>query len=833
MRFDISLGGESKQGSWVRLAVSALLAGVALSALSQPVHAEPATQKQPRLGYNIPKQPLDKALLQFSAASGLQLVARSDQLRGKVSGAVHGPVSRNEALDRLLSGTGYAYAINGNTLTIVERLAVVSRTYGAPGDSVELNPIIIEGEEGQDGEDDGIGPVNGIVAKKSGTGTKSGTPILETSAAVNVVAREEMDKRGAKTVSEALTYTPGAYANVPHDLRNDTISLRGFFADESRYLDGLISSPNEPIEAYGLERVEVLKGPASVLYGQGEPGGIVNQISKRPTAERFGEVQIEGGDPARLQGAIDVGGPIDPEGVFTYRFTGLYRDADSQVDYTSGERLFLAPTLTWKPTEATTLTILAQHQQDKIDGYTYFFLPPEGTLYPNPNGQISPHAFFGEPGFDHWDTTRTKLGYNFEHAFNTAWKVRQNFAYTHTSYDQMNSFLEGLDPGDMRTLYRSIYGNDGRLEDIALDTQIEGKFDTGAVSHVFLAGIDYHWRNDDSQAVSGEMDPIDIVEPIYGQTPLDYELTQDVKSTLRQTGLYVQDQAKWNGWLFNLAGRYDFVEQGVAGFFYGDTLDEHANDHAFTWRAGVGHLFDNGVMPYFSYATSFMPTDPFDGTDRQGNLFKPSEGEQYEVGIKYQPASFDGMFTLSAFDLRKTNVITWDPVDVNFSVQTGEIRVRGIEAEAKFSPVSGLDLIAGYTFNDATITKNNPDPWAEGNPTYVGNRPAGIPEHQLSAWADYTVQTGALEGLGIGAGVRYLGSRYGDQANTVKIPDVTLVDAALRYDFKHVNPDLAGLNLSVNATNIFNKTYISGCSGTYACYYGNKRTVTATLTYKW
>lgn len=816
-------GGRSSRRKRAWLATAALCAAVA--GAPAPGQAQTKTSRQVAATFDIPAQDLGAALTLFSDRAGLRLLLPSSVVGGKKSTAVSGRLTREQALGRLLAGTGLTYRFpDADTVTIVDPSAV-GVTEGVNDGSTRLDTILVEG-----GAENAWGAVDGIVARQSATGTKSDTPILETPQTVNVVAREELDKRGATTVSEALTYTPGAYANVPHDLRNDTVSLRGFFADESRYLDGLISSANEPVEAYGLERVEVLKGPASVLYGQGEPGGIVSQISKRPKDEPFGEIQLQQGNPKNLSGALDFGGLLDPEGVLTYRLTGLYRDRDSQVDFTSGKRLYIAPSLTWRPTDSTALTVLMQHQEDRIDGYTYFFLPLQGTLYPNPNGQISPHAFFGEPGFDHWDTTRTKLGYSFEHEFENNWKIRQNFAYTRTSYSQMNSFLEGLDPVDLRTLNRSIYGNTGLMHDIAIDTHIQGEFETGPIGHTLLMGIDHHWRTDDQQAVGGTMDPIDIVNPVYGRTGFDYDLTQDLKETIRQTGIYVQDQAKWGGWIFNLAGRYDIARQETTGYFYGGRLNERSDENVFTWKAGIGHVFDNGVMPYFSYATSFKPEV---GTDRSGNLFEASQGDQYEIGIKYQPDGFDGMFTISAFDLRKTNLTTWDPADVNFSVQTGEVRIRGLEAEAKVSPVAGLDLIAGYTFNNAEITKNNPDPWVPGNPTYIGNRPEGIPEHQVSAWADYTFQSGALEGLGMGAGIRYIGSRYGDQANTVKIPHVTLVDAALRYDFKHIDPAMAGLNLSVNATNLFNKTYISGCSGTYACYYGNSRTVTATLTYKW
>jgi iron complex outermembrane receptor protein len=677
------------------------------------------------------------------------------------------------------------------------------------------------------------GPIDGFVATNSPTGTKTDTPIIETPQSISVVTRDQMTAQGAQTVQEALRYAPGVFADYygPQSFARDGfVRSRGFFLDE--YLDGLkvgqVSQSNSFswIDPYLIERIEVLKGPSAILYGQVAPGGIVNLISKRPTAVPFREIQFQTGSWDRAQGAFDVGGPIDAAGHFLYRVTGLMRDADTQVDLTKDQRAAIAPALTWRPTADTSLTILAKYQYDPhMMGWQFMpaqgTVPANGSIRSNPNGWISLSTFTGEPTFDNSSLEQTQIGYLFEHRFDDVWTVRQNARYMHSDERDQYVFAVGLVAPALRKVNRFAFLYDANFDRFVTDNQIQAKFNTGALAHTWLVGLDYQFTRLDFNRGTGTAPQLDIFTPAYGQSVATPTITERTLQQQRQLGVYLQDQIKLGNWVLLAGGRHDRAESGTLSRVTGLSIQQL--DHAYSGRAGLVYVAENGLAPYASYSTSFEPVAGtfFDGV----TPFKPTTAEQYEGGVKYQPPGVNAFITVSVFDLTQQNVPTPDPAHPGFSVQTGAIRSRGAEFEAKASPRDGLNLVAAYGYVDAKVTQSTgPD---------LGKVPTRTPANLASLWADYTIQGGAFAGLGFGSGVRYLGWSWGDNINSFQTPAVTLMDAAIYLDLEKLNRDLKGWHVAINAYNLFDKEYIASCTVATSCYFGSRRTVYATTRYRW
>lgn len=763
--------------------------------------------------FDIPAQTLSGALSNFSRVTGLQTSVAAEALQGRQSRVVRGRLTAEEALTRLLTGTGLVHRFaDTGTITLVE----APRT----GEPTQLPAVSVEAErEGGSAK----GPVPGIVAKRGTTGTKTDTPLIETPQAITVITRERMEDLGATNLATALRYTPGVTGEAfGIDNRGGGLNIRGFSAtDTGLYRDGLRfrNTPfvNTPIDPYSAERIEVLRGPASVLYGQAEPGGLINVVSKRPTATPLYEVELGAGNFNLYEGKFDLSGPIDREGKLLYRLTGLARDSNTQVDFVGHDRIFFAPALTWRPTDDTTLTFLSNYQEDRM-GWAIQFYPAQGTVLPNPNGRIPVNRFTGEPAFDEYNLVQYSVGYEFEHRFNDAWTVRQNAKYNHLDNQQHGVFGNGLQ-ADLVTLDRYGDQGDSKLDSFIIDNQVQSKFATGGFAHTLLSGFDYQRHKFKDTGRSWDVDtttPFNIFNPVYGATLSNPQVYMDTTATQDQMGVYVQDQIKlWDKWAFLIGGRYDWAQTETEDRL--NLTNTTQKDHDFSWRVGLVYLSETGLSPYASYSESFVPVI---GTNIAGGAFAPETGKQYEIGVKYQPPGWNSFVTVAAFDLRRQNALTPDPNDNNFSVQTGEVRSRGVEVEAVAQPLPGLKIIGAYTFLNTEITKSNVD-------GEEGQRPFGIPEHAASLWADYTIQNGALAGFGGGSGVRYVGSTFGDTApNTLKVPDYTLVDAALHYN-------LGNFRFQVNANNLFDKDHIAACQNLNGCFYGTSRTVIGTVRYRW
>jgi len=713
--------------------------------------------------------------------------------------------------------------------------AIIAATLpGFAQDNVTLDEIVIDGgnsaggnETGGSGDDETVDAAStgddSYVVRQTATGSKTDTPLREIPQSVSVITRKQIDDRQPAQLEDVIAYSSGVVSSPwGMDNRFDQCLIRGFdVCPYVTYRDGLnqrvIGFSGFPMEPYGLERVEVLKGPASVLYGENDVGGLVAATTKRPPSTALYDGFVSYGSFNTVEAGVDVGGPLDAEGVLSYRLTGLYRDGGTPQDYSENDRIYIAPALTITPNESTSLTLLANYAWDK-NTPIYSVPVPGMSGYTGP--EVSRGFFVGQPGFNRYDADHGAIGYQFRHAFDEHWTVRQNLRYSQQTTDYQDVYFGNADwwespvRPDGHTIARTAYTVNETASIFNVDNQAQYEATFGAVENKLLVGVDYNRWAVDGVSRWGAAPDLDILNPDYSLTVPLPPVDGDNRQTVGQLGLYVQNQSKIADRLVvSLGGRQAWVD---------NRTDDRLNatrtvqkDDPFVWQAGVAYLFDNGVTPYASYVESFTVNL---GQDRLGQNFAPSFGMQYEVGVKYEPTAFKGSITAALFDITKSNVLTTDPIDPNYSVQTGEVRHRGVELEAAAEVFSGLGLTAAYTFIDAEITRDN-----DG---YAGNRPSLVPEHTASLWANYEFNENTiLPGLSIGAGVRYVGQTFGDSANEVSVPAYTLVDAALRYR-------KGAWEGALNVSNLFDKKYFATCYGGEGCYYGEARNIRGSLNLK-
>lgn len=689
--------------------------------------------------------------------------------------------------------------------------------------TTQLQAVVVEGQgEGEASAGSGIGPVKGVVAKDTRLGAKTATDVTAIPQAVSVIGREEMDAQGVQKADEALRYTSGVFTQ-PFGTDSDTnwMFIRGFQATATgTYLDGLqlysFAFGAFYIDSFGLERVEVLKGAASVLYGGTNPGGMVNYVSKRPVFETKRTVEAGINDAGNAYLGFDVNDLADD--AVAYRINGRIAGGDTYSDFQDGWRGFVSPSITWKPDEGTSLTLLGNYSHIDESHGGGGFLPYEGTVVDRVvggvnYGRIRPDFNATEPGVDSYEREQGSIGYEFEHTFDNDWTVRSSLRYGAADIRETNLYPSGWATADELT--RIDWTHHSRISSLLADNQIEGKVETGDVEHTILAGIDYKYYNIDhvqASSVFGSTPTINPFDPDYGQ-PLTPRLTYtDQDLTLKSIGLYAQDQIRFgDGWLVTLNGRYDRYTletiDGPTDYVAATTRNERSGG-ALSGRAGLAYEFDNGLTPYVSAATFFNPQV---GTLANGDLFEPEEGTQYEVGIKYRPTFVDGLFTVALFDLTRENVAVAHPTIPFAQTQTGEVRSRGIELEGKVNVTEDFRVTAALTALDLEITRDT-------DPTVVGKTPFIVPDVMASASAEYTLRgDGWYDGVTIGGGVRYLGSSWADNQNTRKVPSATLADAKIGY-----KKDNWGIDF--NVTNLFDKTYVSSCQGVDVCSYGEGRT---------
>ena len=665
-------------------------------------------------------------------------------------------------------------------------------------------------------------PVTGFVAKRALSATKTDTPLIETPQAISVITRDQMEAQGVQTLRQVTAYTAGAVSNY-FDSRQDTFKARG--GDVTQYLDGMVRfigywNDTRP-DPYTLERVEFLRGPSSVLYGQGSVGGVLNLTSKRPQAETQREVQVQLGNNARKQIAADMTGKLTQDGEWLYRLVAVGRDSDTQVDHVRDDRVVIAPTVTWKPSAATSLTLQLTHQKDKSGSLIGFF-PWQGTQLPNRYGQIPTNTFISEPGWDRYNSESTSWGYLFSHQIDSTWTVRQNLRRSVSDVDYRTlytSFTANAAQGrparpvfnaDNRTVLRDASWTLGNARMLLVDTQVEGKLRWGEAEHTVLGGLDVqrnHWGQQSWRAVAPA---IDVYNPVYGNftAPSASALARVPSVEQRQLGFYAQDQIKWGRWTATLGLRHDNAKSDTEG-----RPAAAVNDKAWSKRAGVTYQMDGGWAPYAGYSESFQPLG---GANFYGVPFKPQRGEQWEAGVKWQPPGQGISAFAAVYQLREKNRKTTDPTNPLNSLQIGEVKVKGFEAEVQASLARQWDFTVGYAFTDAKIGRSNAGD--QGTPV------ASVPRHTASAWLSHRFASEGRGGWTVGAGVRYTGSQWSG-TTAISTPAATLADAMVAYD-------AGDWRVAFNVVNLADKVHITQCLARGDCFYGQARTYTLTSTYR-
>lgn len=681
--------------------------------------------------------------------------------------------------------------------------------------------------------DEGNGPVRGYVAEQSRVGTKTNTSILETPQSVSVITREQMDTQQPVSSSSALRYTAGAtsekYGGYGGYL--DITRIRGVDADY--YLDGLriISNPGSwlpQIDPYSLERIEVLRGPASAIYGQGTGGGIVNQISRKPQDVALHELNLQYGSFNRKQIGFDSTGPINDDGTFLYRFTASGLDTEGQVEDTRHKRLYVVPSLTWQPNLQTSWTVIAMYSQEpELPNYNSLpaaVLGLDGSLYP----QINRRRNFTDMNFENSSRQQSFLSSLFEYDFENSWRLVSNARYMYVKSDIQRGVVYGYQEVNGSPQLKGYYElTPAKVNTFSMDNHLIGNVEWGDMTHTILMGVDYAKGTLKNELYS--VGPI-LLDPYGSQyrpniVP-DFTASRlapwKVKQEFTRVGSYLQDQMAYDRWRLVLSARHDWSQIDDETHSYSPTSRvSKQDDTKWSGRAGLSYQFDIGLAPYISYATSF---DPLLGTDYQGEPFVPVESEQTEVGIKFHPANSSTLLTAAVFQLEQTNVKTSDADHLGFNTQAGKVRTRGLDLQATTEMVSNLNLIANYTYLDNELVKDT---------SYQGKSLTQTPKHSASIWMDYLIDYDAFSGLKVGGGVRYLGKSFGDPSNDFEVPSATVIDLAATYQLDFLSSELSGATLAFNVSNLTDKQYVASCTSRLYCFVGQERSMIATLSYRW
>ncbi|WP_434030227.1 TonB-dependent siderophore receptor [[Pseudomonas] boreopolis] len=653
-----------------------------------------------------------------------------------------------------------------------------------------------------------------VVADRASTATKTDTPLVETPQAISVVTSQLFTDRGARNLQETLRYSAGVTADAwGLDTRGDGSTIRGL--DPVQYLDGMRRvygfNPMARPEVYGLERVEVLRGPSSVLYGAGATGGIINAMSKRPSFQDGGEIGVQVGNFRRKQLQGDVTGALGDS--LAGRVVGVFRDSGMQTDKIDDDRIYLAPSLTWRG-ERTNITFLASYQHDETAS-SQQFLPVVATLKAPPGRKLDPSTFLGDKDFDKLDARLFSAAMLLDHAFNdtVTWSSNLRYIDSKVEFRELfpNVYEKPENPfidADGRVVKRTAYGVKPHDRITTADNSLQFDFTTGAFRHLLLAGVDYTDFREDSSNLRATATPIDIYAPVSAGVAIDgWDRLPDQRTT--QTGVYVQDQLRYADRVSLVLGaRRDRARTKTEGV-------SAQTDNATTYRIGLIGDVGAGVSPYLSYSESFLPVT---GQDLYGRAFEPMRGRQVEAGAKWQPAP-GALLTLAAYRITETNRQTNDPDNVLNVVQTGEIQSKGVELEGAYAFAGDFTVTASYSHNKAEVTRSNYAP-------EVGRRLNDTPQDLASVWlAKGFVLDDGLR-LRTGLGGRHVGSTISAGAtSTVRTPSYTLVDALVELQ-------LPSWTFSLSVTNLFDKEYFAPCRNFGDCFSGNTRNMVGTATYR-
>jgi iron complex outermembrane recepter protein len=645
--------------------------------------------------------------------------------------------------------------------------------------------------------------------------TKTDTPLRDIPQSIQVVPQALLRDQQVTRLDDALRNVAGV--NQAFNFGPFTFySIRGFDATETNLLrDGLIDTlAGQVSELSSIERVEVLKGPASVLFGLGNPGGSINLVSKRPLRDPFYAVDATIGSYSFYRGAVDLSGPLSASKTVLYRLNLAYRNSGGFVDFFSGESLNISPVLSVALGEKTNLTLEAEYIKAR-DTYASG-VPVVGSLLPNSNGTVSRNLNLYEPS-SIAEQTIARLGYKIDHKFSDNWSINNAFAFVFRDLFQRRTDFGSLEPDD-RTVLRRFAEYSGENRSYAMATNLIGKFSTGSIQHQLLFGFDLNRFDNETPLGSPEFEaePLDIFNPVYGRP-----LTGNILSTFGETGfrqqtnalgIYLQDQvAVTDNLKVLLGGRFDFIDRKYENFV--SNTESSGSDSAFSPRFGIVYQPTKAISVYGSYTSSFTPPGGsyFFGVD---SSFKPERGNQYEIGVKADLS--DRMSaTLALFDLTRTNVTTSNPDNPNVAIQVGEQNSRGLELNLGGEILPGWNVYAGYAYLDARVTKDND--------LKPGSRLSNVAENSFNLWTSYEIQKGSLKGLGAGIGLFYVGDRV-DFNNTYTVPSYFRTDASIFYERDR-------FRAALNFKNLFDIDYFESSLGNRV-YYGQPFTVQGAISWK-
>lgn len=688
----------------------------------------------------------------------------------------------------------------GILLCCCASIALVSPVLAQEAAGTRLSPVIRLPEitlEAAGADDD----ANSIVAQEMAVGGKVATSILDTPASVSVITRAEIERRDARTLEDVLQYSAGTISDYyGTDDRNDYFLIRGFQA--STYRDGITLGSMRGIreEPLAYDRVEVIRGANSTLFGVADPGGSVNFVTKRPRAERIRDVSATVGSHQRRELGFDVGDVLTPDASLSWRLTGRVKDAAREYDFSRDDAGFLMGGLTWQPSDVTSVSLIADYLKRDAT--------PNSGGYPR-GGDFDRSQFFGEPDFNYLNVERSTATLIAEHDFGAGLTLRANLRYSDTADDFGYFYVTG-DVG-AEPLLREVFGRDGASEEVAANVILQYDRQMGRVDSSTIAGIELRDVDATNRGFYASMRTAPG-NPVFDGTPTADELAAiTFQNERRQTGtraVFMQQNLSLDDrFIATIGARRDLIDLDVtdngSGATTSDDFAETSVRGALTWK------ITDEVSTYVSYAESVAPPQEI------GRLLE--RGDQYEVGVKYQPVGTTALLSAAIYDLRKENNVVVNPSTFE-RARIGKLRVRGLDLEAKAELASGLDLTASYSYADSEILDQG-----ELNPGVVGNERAFVPEHSASLWLNYRLPGSETRGdMTFGLGARYTGSYFfADTNDTGKSEATVLLDAAYSYDITE------SAQLSLNIHNLTDEKHVVGRGS--ADYYNPGREIALTL----
>jgi iron complex outermembrane receptor protein len=670
----------------------------------------------------------------------------------------------------------------------------------ASGEPFRLAPIILNAKAAADDDADSV------VAKELWVGGKVATSLLDTPASVSVITQKEIEQRSASTTEEVLQYTPGVITDYyGTDDRNDYFQIRGFQA--TTYRDGLTLGSMRGVreEPFAYERIEVLRGANSTLFGPADPGGSVNFVSKRPRFERIGQGYVTYGSFDHKEAGVDVGGALNGSDTVAYRLTGKVQDSEREYDHSQDDNGFVMGGLTWEPTAYTSATLIVDHlRRDST---------PNSGGYPR-DREYDRDDFFGEPSYNFQDVERTNISAGFSHDFDNGFTLRSNLRHSDLSDEYGYAYINDVAGRTGSLVDRGYLGSDSEAEQFNgnLMLQYDARFEN--IDSSSIVGVEYLDASSENVAVYGSADPIDVLRPVYrGVSPAivyqDKDLDTSIKSVFLQQNLSFYERV-----ILTLGMRHDSMDVSETDHLLGTRSLDNFSENSF--RGALTYIVNDEVSAYASMVESVAP--PELGVT-------PERGTQYELGVKYSPVGMNALFSAAVYELTQDDVATAvvQPNGVIEQQTVGEQRVRGLDLEAKAELTENLSLVGGYSFMDTEVLRGALDVWGVGAVSIEGNEFVAAPRHSASLWSYYSVPA---TDISVGLGARYVGSyHFGNFNDTGKSEATTLFDAVFNYQI------VPGTDLAVNVSNLLDEQHVVG-SGT-ADYYNPGREVTAKLSYSW